>query len=64
MISIYDIWFSNLDISNGVKLRLLEKFKNTKIVWSLNKNELLDNGFKEISINKILDSKYRKNIDK
>ena len=64
MISGYDIWFSNLDISNSIKLRLLEKFEKTKNIWKMKENELLEYGFKESLIKKILDNQYRKNLDK
>lgn len=64
MNNIYDIWFSNLDISNNVKLKLLELFKNTENLWNTNKMTLLENGFKEKSIEKILDDKKRLNLEK
>ena len=64
MIDLYDIWFSNLDITNGTKLKLLEKFKNTEVVWKLTKSSLLEAGFKEKTVDKILDEKYRIKLDK
>lgn len=64
MINIYDIWFSNLDISNGVKLKLLEKFESTKNIWKLSEEELRKSDFKEKSVEKILDDKYRCKLDK
>lgn len=64
MINIYDIWFSNLDISNKVKLKLIKEFKKTDNIWKLNEKELIEKGFKEKSINKILDDKYKVNLEK
>lgn len=64
MINIYDIWFSNLDVSNNVKLKLIKEFKKAENIWKLNKKELIEKDFKEKSINKILDDKYRLNLEK
>ena len=64
MINIYDIWFSNLDVSNNVKLKLIKEFKKVENIWRLNEKELIEKGFKEKNINKILDDKYRLNLDK
>lgn len=61
--NIYDIWFSRIDISNDVKLRLLEKFDVTTL-WNFTKNELLELGLLENTINQILDNNYRKNLEK
>ena len=58
MKNIYDIWLSNIDVSNSVKLRLIEYFKESKKIWEADKKLLLEYGFKEMSINKILDNNY------
>lgn len=63
MINLYDIWFSNLGISNSVKLRLLDKFEKTENIWNLTENELIED-FKEKSIQEILDTKYRLKLDR
>ena len=64
MINLYDIWFSNLEISNSVKLKLLEKLKSVENIWKVEQKELIEFGFKEKSINKILDNKYKLNLEK
>lgn len=64
MKNIYDIWFSNIDVSNSVKLRLIEYFKESKKIWEADKKLLLEYGFKEMSINKILDNNYRVGLEK
>lgn len=64
MINEYDIWFSNIEISNKEKIKLLEKLKNSQIIWTLTEKELLEKGIKEQTINKVLEEGYRKKIDK
>lgn len=64
MIKIYDIWFSNLEINNNLKLKLLEKFENTENIWKLKRLELEENKINEKNISKILDVKYRLGLDK
>ena len=44
MINEYDIWFSNIEISNKEKIKLLEKLKNSQIIWTLTEKELLEKG--------------------
>lgn len=62
--NIYDIWFSNLDISNKNKLKLLEKVGNTEIVWNLNKRDFIKLEFSEKCIEKIFDDNKKKNLEK
>jgi len=64
VINEYDIWFSNIEISNKEKIKLLEKLKNSQIIWTLTEKELLEKGIKEQTINKVLEEGYRKKIDK
>lgn len=64
MIKIYDIWFSNLEISNNLKLKLLEKFETTENIWKLKENDLEENRINQKSISKILDIKSRLSLDK
>lgn len=64
MIKIYDIWFSNLEISNSVKLKLLEEFETTENIWKLKRIELEESKINEKNIFKILDVKYRLGLDK
>ena len=64
MIKIYDIWFSNLEITNSLKLKLLEKFEITENIWKMKKSDLEEYGITKKSIEKILDVKNRLNLDK
>lgn len=64
MINEYDIWLSNIEISNREKIKLLEKFKNSEIIWRLKEKELLEKGIKEKNVNKILEEKYRRSLEK
>ena len=64
MIKIYDIWFSNLEITNSLKLKLLDKFKNTEEIWKLNKKSLEELKINEKNVLKIVDVKTRLNLDK
>lgn len=63
-----DIWFSRIDLSNKIKLNILEKYSTNKL-YEMGKGEL-ENVFqediknKENIINKILDFKYKKDLDK
>ena len=57
MINEYDIWFSNIEISNKEKIKLLEKLKNSQIIWTLTEKELLEKGIKEQTINKVIEEK-------
>lgn len=62
--NLYDIWFSNLDVSNKIKLKLLEEFKCSKNIWNSDENCLLEKGFQEKYISKILDENKKRNLDK
>lgn len=63
-----DIWFSRIDLSNKIKLNVLEKYSTSKL-YDMEKEEL-ENYLKEDIknreniINKILDLKYKKDLDK
>lgn len=64
MIKIYDIWFSNLEISNSLKLKLLQKFENTESIWKLKKKDFEEFEVTNKNVSKILDIKYRLSLDK
>lgn len=64
MINEYDIWFSNIEISNKEKINLLEEFKTAEKIWKQKEKELLEKGIKEQTLNKILEEKYRQNLEK
>ena len=61
--NIYDIWFSRVEITNSIKLRLLQKFESSEI-WNLSRNDLIELKLKEVTIKKILDLNYKKNLEK
>lgn len=61
--NIYDIWFSRVEISNKIKLKLLEEMNSEKL-WKVDKKELFYLKLKDSTIQKILDVKYRKNLEK
>lgn len=60
--NIYDIWFSRVDISNSIKLKLLQNFDVFE-VFNLKSDELKNLGLQDITINKILDKTYRENLE-
>lgn len=62
--NIYDIWFSNLDISNKNKLKLLEKVGNTESIWNLNERDLVELKFSENCIERIFDDAKKRNLEK
>lgn len=64
MIKIYDIWFSNLEINNNLKLKLLKKFETAENIWKRKRQELEENKIDEKNISKILDVKCRLGLDK
>lgn len=61
--NIYDVWFARVEIANSTKLRLLEKFKVEEI-WNLTRENLLELGIKENTINQILKQEYKEKLDK
>ena len=48
VINIYDIWFSRVEITNSIKLRLLQKFESSEI-WNLSRNDLIELKLKEVT---------------
>ncbi len=64
MLNFYDIWFSNLEISNKNKLKLLELFGSSDIIWGVKREDFKKNNFSEKSIEKIFDINIKKNLDK
>lgn len=60
---IYDIWFSRVEISNSIKLKMFQKFESQQI-WNLSKQELMSLNLKECTTEKILDVNYKKNLEK
>ena len=65
MINIYDLWFSNLDICNKTKIKLMDKFGDTKNIWSFKRIDLSDyEDFDDKTIVKIFDEKSKINLEK
>lgn len=64
MINEYDVWLSNVNISNSNKLKLLEKFKDSQIIWNLKKEELKNFGMSNENINRILEMKLKVELPK
>lgn len=64
MINYYDVWFSNVNISNQIKLKMLIKFKSSENIWKLTEDELKNLEINQSSIDKILENGKRINIDK
>ncbi len=62
MNNFYDVWFSVIDISNIVKIKLLEKY-SSKEVFEFNRNELICLNLKETTVDKILFA-HKFNLDK
>jgi DNA processing protein len=60
----YWIWLSRIDGLGPIKVKELLKKYSVDAIWNLTKEELLEvNGIGESIANKILDTKYRKNLD-
>lgn len=59
----YEVWFSNLKVSNKEKIKLLNAYK-PKQIWNLNENDLEQLGIKENNIKEILDDANKRNLNK
>lgn len=64
MIDIYDLWFSNLKIGNSNKIKLLNKYENSKNIWNLKEENLKENNISKNVLEEILDYKKRINLEK
>lgn len=62
MMNFFDIWFSRVEISNRIKLELMEKFEISQI-WNLGYTDLEELGLKEITIRQILEKTYREKLE-
>ncbi len=63
MIDIYDVWFSNIDISDKCKIELLNKF-SSKEIWDFSEKNFIQIGILEQYYNRILEVEYRLKLDK
>ena len=59
MLNFYEVWFSNVQISNGLKLKLLNKFQNCENIWNMNEKDFLEIELKENDIKMILEDKIK-----
>ena len=62
MNNIYDIWFARVEVANSIKQKLYSKF-STREIYSLEREDLLQFGLKEISVNKFLENRYKNNLE-
>lgn len=60
----FKIWFSKLEITNKYKLRLLEDFETIENIWNTDEKEFRYYGYENNLIFKLLDSIYKKNLEK
>ena len=61
---VYWIWLSRIEgLTPKLLIDLIEKYKNPKNIWNKTKEELINDGIKEIYTNKIIDENYRKNLN-
>lgn len=61
----YWIWLSRIEgISSKILIEILNKYKSPEVLWNKTKQELLEDGIKEIYVEKLIDSLYRTNLDK
>lgn len=63
IVDIYEVWFSNLKISNKEKIRILNLYKPNKI-WNMKENELKQLGIKESNVIEILKEANKINLKK
>ena len=59
----FNIWFSKINISNSLKLKILDKYTSPEMIWALKENELEEIGLKEKAIKEILDKNTRKQAE-
>lgn len=62
MNNIYDVWFSIIDLSNNIKLKILERY-SAKQIFKFNEKELKELNFNENTIKKILNV-YKFKLDR
>ena len=63
MINAYDVWFSNIDISDKCKIELLNKF-SSKEIWNFSEKNFIEIGILEQNYNRILEVEYKRKLDK
>ncbi len=60
----FKIWFSKLEISNKIKLKLIKNFENIENIWKSNEKELRSLGYDNDLIIKILNYSDKENLEK
>ena len=61
----YWIWLSRIEgLTPKLLNDLIRKYKEPNVLWNKTKEELIEDGIKEIHANRITDSLYRKNLDR
>ncbi len=61
----YWIWLSRIEELLPIqKLKLVEKINNPKVLWEMDKFSLISNGIEEKIADKIINNKYRNNLEK
>ena len=63
MNNIYDIWFARVEVANTIKQKLYSKF-STREIYDFRREDLLELGLKEISVNKFLNNTYKNDLEK
>ncbi len=60
----YWIWLSRIEgLTPKFLWDLIQKYKSPKILWNKTKEELIADGLKEIYVDKIIDDKFKINLD-
>ena len=57
------LWLSKIDISNKIKMELINKFKTIEKIWKANIDDFIYYKFTDKTIDKIMDLDYRKKLD-
>ena len=57
------LWLSKIDISNKIKMELINKFKSIEKIWKANIDDFIYYKFTDKTIDKIMDLDYRKKLD-
>lgn len=61
--NIYDIWFTRIEISNKIKLKLIEKYSSFEL-WNFKEEDFKKEELEGKTVERIMDSKYKVNIEK
>lgn len=56
------LWLSKIDISNKIKMELINKFKTVDKIWNANFDDFIYYKFTDKTIDKVMNLEYRKNL--